>query len=98
MDREKAIERLVKQDLSHLSSDARERLLVDWWSINSEDAEYEKLPNDLKRELQRNEHPEDPQLLARNPGFHLDEAGLRRKIECAASRLSEMGSNDTFGQ
>lgn len=60
MIRQEAIDLVVNQDLAHLSSDARESLLVDWWSIDSEDAEYEKLPNDLKRELQRNEHPEDP--------------------------------------
>lgn len=40
----------------------------------------------------------DPQWLSRNPDFHLDDAGLRRKIERAASRLSEMGSNGTSVQ
>jgi Bacterial self-protective colicin-like immunity len=32
----------------------------------------------------------DPQLLAENPEFYLDEARLREKVQQAASRLSEM--------
>jgi Bacterial self-protective colicin-like immunity len=40
----------------------------------------------------------DSGLLNEKPGFHLDEASLRRKIENAASRLSEMGSNGITAQ
>jgi hypothetical protein len=32
----------------------------------------------------------DPQLLAENPGFYLDEAGLRQKVRQAAARLSDL--------
>jgi Cysteine-rich CPCC len=60
MIRSEAIDLLVKQDLVHLSSMARESMLIDWWSIDTEDAEYEKLPKALKHELRRTEHPDDP--------------------------------------
>jgi hypothetical protein len=40
----------------------------------------------------------DPQLLGENPDFYIDEASLRRKIERAATLLSEMGNNGTFVQ
>lgn len=32
----------------------------------------------------------DPQLLAENPSFYLDEAGLRQKVRQAAARLSDL--------
>jgi hypothetical protein len=32
----------------------------------------------------------DPQLLAENPNFYLDEAGLRQKVRKAAVRLSDL--------
>jgi hypothetical protein len=32
----------------------------------------------------------DPQLLAENPSFYLDEAGLRHKVRQAAVRLSDL--------
>jgi Cysteine-rich CPCC len=58
--RDEAINLLVNQDLAHLSSEERESLLIDWWSIDTEDAEYEKLPKDLKQEIRRAEHPDNP--------------------------------------
>ena len=32
----------------------------------------------------------DQQLLTENPGFYLDEAGLREKVQLAASRLATL--------
>ena len=60
MTRDEAIGLLVRRDLARLSAEEREALLLDWWSIDAEDPEYDELPELLRAELARGEEPHEP--------------------------------------
>lgn len=60
MNRKDAIDVLVRHALPSLSSEARGSLLLDWWTIDSADPEYEALPSDLKARLVSLDEPDDP--------------------------------------
>jgi hypothetical protein len=58
--RNEAIELLVQRDLVGLSRVQREDILLNWWTIDSDDAEYCGLPGALKIELATREEASDP--------------------------------------
>lgn len=60
MTRDEAIDLLVRSDLAQLSPEKREALLLDWWSIDADDPEYDELPDLLKAVIRRAEQPDDP--------------------------------------
>jgi len=60
MTRDDAIDMLVQRDLAGLSCEKRERLLLDWWAIDSNDANYGRLPDQLKKMIACSDEPEDP--------------------------------------
>jgi hypothetical protein len=60
MTRSEAIDLLVQRDLAQLSLDKREMLLLDWWSIDANDRDYDSLPDLLKVALARADQTDDP--------------------------------------
>lgn len=51
---------IAKSLLPNLSGEEREDLLVDWWSIDVTDSEFQLLPIDLQREVTGNGQWRDP--------------------------------------
>jgi len=49
--RDQAIGEIVAYLLAHLSPADRESQLLDWWSVDSDDAEYSRLPEYLRNEI-----------------------------------------------
>ena len=93
MTRDEAIEILIRHDLAVLSPETRESLLLDWWSIDAEDPDYESLPERLKAELMRAEGPEDPRKPEYDSLLHI---ALRRSFvgvvnEFLEKRLVRLG-------
>jgi len=68
---------LVRHDLERLESSAREKLLRDWWTIDSEDADYSSLSESLQEELTCTDEPADAASLRYNPLLQL---ALRRSF------------------
>jgi hypothetical protein len=60
MTRDEAIDLLVRRDLAQLSPDEREGLLLDWWSIDASDPDYDSLPDLLRVAIARADQPDDP--------------------------------------
>lgn len=60
MTRIEAIDLLVRRDLAGLSSDKREALLLEWWSIDADEPEYSGLPELLKARLAHSDELDDP--------------------------------------
>ncbi|MBA3019828.1 CPCC family cysteine-rich protein [Propionicimonas sp.] len=60
MRRDEAIDLLARRDLAQLSSDEREALLLDWWTIDAGDPDYGDLPDLLREALARADRPDDP--------------------------------------
>lgn len=60
MRRTEAIELLVRRDLAQLSSDEREALLLDWWTIDASDPDYGNLPDLLRGVIAGTDQPDDP--------------------------------------
>ncbi|MFZ6654014.1 CPCC family cysteine-rich protein [Undibacterium sp. TJN19] len=58
--RDEAIDLLVQRDLARLSREEREALLLDWWSIDAGDPDYEGLPDLLKVMIARTDEPGNP--------------------------------------
>jgi len=62
--RDQAISEIVTDLLAHLSLEDRESLLLSWWSIESDDDEYSKLPENLRDEISSSDdvpgNPKDP--------------------------------------
>jgi cysteine-rich CPCC protein len=93
MTRDEAIDILAQHDLTALSSEARESLLLDWWSIDAEDPDYEGLPELLKAELVRAEGPDSPTRPWYDSLLHI---ALRRSFagvvnEFLEERLARLG-------
>ncbi|MFZ6756015.1 CPCC family cysteine-rich protein [Undibacterium sp. Ji50W] len=59
MGRDEAIDLLVRRDLARLSKEEREVLLLDWWSIDAGDPDYEGLPDLLKVMIAGTDEPDD---------------------------------------
>ncbi|GFP78432.1 CPCC family cysteine-rich protein [Clostridium fungisolvens] len=57
MERIKAITIICEQELTMLTKEKREELLIDWWGIDSEDSEFEALPETLQTELLEYDEP-----------------------------------------
>lgn len=95
MTRDEAIEILSRHDLAQLGPEARGDLLLDWWSMGPEDAEYENLPDQLKAKLTELEEPDDPASSVYDP---LLKIALRNSFvgvinEYLERRLSDLGRN-----
>ncbi len=75
MTRDEAIDLLAQRDLAQLSSEGRERLLLDWWSIDASDPDYHGLPDLLKVAITRADQPDDPRESLYDP---LLKVALRR--------------------
>jgi len=67
MTRDEAIDLLAQQELTGLPVEKRESLLLDWWSIDADDPDYETLPDDIKDVLKRLDEPDDPSALPMIP-------------------------------
>jgi hypothetical protein len=67
MTRDEAIKVVAQHDLKELAPQKRETLLLDWWSIQPGDPEYDGLPELLKAELGRAREPDDPMLRRYDP-------------------------------
>jgi hypothetical protein len=67
MTRTEAIELLVQRELAALGPEERQSLLLDWWSIDADDPEYEELPQLLKAALRVRDVPDDPKSLIYDP-------------------------------
>lgn len=65
--RNEAIDLLVRRDLARLSTEEREVLLLDWWTIDAGDPEYEGLPDLLKLMIVRFDEPDDPKSSVYDP-------------------------------
>jgi len=77
MTRNEAKEILARHDLVQLPIQAREVLLLDWWSIDADDPEYDELPETLKMELASADGPDDPMASRYEP---LLQIALRRSF------------------
>lgn len=75
MTRNEAIDLLARRDLAQLSHEAREALLLDWWSIDADDPDYDGLPDLLKVAIARAKQPDDPKKSFYDP---LLQIALRR--------------------
>ncbi len=57
MTREEAKQYLVDVEVRGLSWEQRASLLLDWWSIDSNDAEFSLLPEPLQKEIETTDEP-----------------------------------------
>ncbi|WP_251862286.1 CPCC family cysteine-rich protein [Clostridium sp. Marseille-Q2269] len=57
MDRIKAITIICKNELTMITKEKREELLINWWQIDSEDTEFQALPEILQTELLESDEP-----------------------------------------
>lgn len=93
MTRDDAIDLITEAELEELDEQARESLLLDWWSIDEDDTEFNELPDVLQAELARSAGPDD----VRKPHYDaLLRIALRRKYlgvknEYLSSRLNALG-------
>ena len=93
MKRREAISLILESELGALSEEERESLLLDWWTIDEDDAEFGELPEILRTELKQNDEPEG----TRKPHYDaLLRIGLRRRFvgvrnEYLVCRISELG-------
>lgn len=97
MTRNEAIDMLVRRDLAQLSIDERETLLLDWWSIDANDRDYDSLPSLLKVALVRTDQPDDPGATLYDP---LLQVALRRSYVGVLSsylenQIATLGRSDT---
>ena len=71
MTRDEAIDILARHEVTQLGSEERASLLLDWWSIDADDPDYEKLPHSLRVQIARSDSPGDPQSPSYDPLLHL---------------------------
>lgn len=60
MERKKAIQKVAEDDFTRLTAQAREELLLDWWSLRPGVKGAEDLPETLLAEMSRSEGPVEP--------------------------------------
>ncbi len=96
MTRNEAIHLLVQQDLTQLSREEREAMLLDWWSIDANDPKYGTLPDSLKAAIAQSDEPNDPEMSFYDPLLHLalehSYAGVLNSY--LMSRIATLGHND----
>lgn len=95
MTRFDAVKLLVRRDLAKLSMEGREALLLDWWSIDATDPEYDALPDLLRKELMRADPTEDPSSSLFDP---LLEIALRRSYVGVLNSYLEREIGALFGR
>lgn len=77
MTRDEAKRMLAQHQVGLLPRDARERLLLDWWTIDADDPEYGALPEALRDELGHSDQPGDVESSRYDPLLAL---ALRRSF------------------
>jgi hypothetical protein len=97
MNRDDAIEVLVRQDLAQLDPEARESLLEDWWALEAGEPGYDGLPERLRAAMERSEYPGNPSDPLYDPLLHV---ALRRDYVGALNaylerRLERLGQPAT---
>ncbi|MFV8753055.1 CPCC family cysteine-rich protein [Nannocystaceae bacterium ST9] len=93
MTRTEAIEVIVEAELSALSEDERESLLLDWWSMDEADEEFGELSDLLRAEMKHVDGPGDARI------HHYDallRVALRHRFvgvlnEYLSNRLASLG-------
>ena len=58
MKRDEAIDIILKSTIEDLAKEEREELLLDWWGIDQDDSEFDKLPEALQSEIFNNDEPQ----------------------------------------
>ncbi|WP_036669020.1 CPCC family cysteine-rich protein [Paenibacillus sp. HW567] len=58
MNREEAIAAILKSAIEDLSKEEREEILIDWWGIDQDDPEFDKLPEILQSEMLQFDEPQ----------------------------------------
>lgn len=59
LERIDAIKVLVEFQIKNLSLEERENLLLDWWSIDEDDPEFDDLPIEIQKEILNNDEPQN---------------------------------------
>jgi Cysteine-rich CPCC len=77
MTRDEATRMLAQHQVRLLSREAREQLLLDWWTINADDPDYGSLPESLRDELRHSDQPGEVESSRYDPLLAL---GLRRSF------------------
>lgn len=57
MDRKEIINQIVKIEIEKLSKENKEKIVLEWWSIDESDNEYCELPSELQAEIINNDEP-----------------------------------------
>jgi hypothetical protein len=71
MNRQDAINVIVRHELSKLTLSLRTDLLEEWWGIDKNDSEFHNLPASLREELQSRLNPERAGNACYDPLLHL---------------------------
>ncbi|MGG4197433.1 CPCC family cysteine-rich protein [Paenibacillus jamilae] len=58
MNRDEAIAIILKTTIEDLSKEEREGILIDWWGIDQDDPEFDKLPETLQSEILNYDEPQ----------------------------------------
>ncbi|WP_101808843.1 CPCC family cysteine-rich protein [Paenibacillus pasadenensis] len=58
MNRDEAIAIILKTTIEDLSKEEREEILIDWWGIDQDDPEFDKLPEILQSEILNYDEPQ----------------------------------------
>ncbi|WP_322908151.1 CPCC family cysteine-rich protein [Paenibacillus sp. SGZ-1009] len=58
MNRDEAIDIILKSTIENLSREEREEILIDWWEIDQNDPEFKNLPEILKSEILNCDEPQ----------------------------------------
>lgn len=58
MNRDEAIAIILKTTIEDLSKEEREEILIDWWGIDQDDPEFDKLPETLQLEILNYDEPQ----------------------------------------
>lgn len=58
MNRDEALAIILKSTIDDLSKEEREEILIDWWGIDQEDPEFDKLPETLQTEILQYDEPQ----------------------------------------
>ena len=78
MTRDEAIDLLVRHEVGHMVPERRAALLLDWWSIDAEDPDYQRLPEAVQAAIERSDAPDDPLSRLYDP---LLQVAVRRSLQ-----------------